>query len=69
MTISELIKSLQELQQEHGDLPVYLLNEYTLAEGWGNMKVWNTDGVKAGFRQRPITLDGSGDEHTFIGLR
>ena len=68
MTISELIKSLQELQQEHGDLPVYLFDSYTSDEGWGDMEVWNTDGVDVSHHLETITLDGSGDTHEFIGL-
>ena len=61
MTISELIQSLQALQQEHGDLPVYLYDTYTADEGWGDMEV--------GFYEGPITLDCSGESHRFIGVR
>ena len=68
MTISELIKSLQELQQEHGDLPVYMFDSYTSDEGWGDMEVWDTDGVGVSHYLETITLDGSGDTHEFIGL-
>ncbi len=68
MTISELIKSLQKLQQEHGDLPVYMFDSYTSDEGWGDMEVWDTDGVSVSHHLETITLDGSGDMHEFIGL-
>lgn len=69
MTISELIQSLQALQQEHGDLPVYLYDSYTANEGWGDMEVWDTEGVTVGFFDRAITLDQSGEAHQFIGVR
>lgn len=68
MTISELIKSLQKLQQEHGDLPVYMFDSYTSDEGWGDMEVWCVEGVDASYHLETITLDGSGDTHEFIGL-
>lgn len=69
MTISELIQSLQALQQEHGDLPVYLYDSYTANEGWGDMEVWDTEGIEVGFFDRTITLDKSGEAHQFIGVR
>ncbi len=68
MTISELIKHLQELQQKHGDLSVYMFDSYTSDQGWGDMETWNTDGVSASYHLETITLDGSGDTHEFIGL-
>lgn len=69
MTISELIQSLQALQQEHGDLPVYLYDTYTADEGWGDMEEWDTEGIEVGFYEGPITLDRSGESHRFIGVR
>ena len=69
MTISELIQSLQALQQEHGDLPVYLYDSYTDNEGWGDMEVWDTEGIEVGFFNRTITRDHSGEAHQFIGVR
>jgi hypothetical protein len=60
MAISELIKSLQELQQEHGDLPVYMFDSYA--------EEWNTNDVSALYYHATIALDGSGDMHEFIGL-
>ncbi len=69
MIISELISALESIRAERGDLPVYMFDNYVADEGWGDMPVWCDEGVSVDYYKEPITLDGSGDEREFIGVR
>jgi len=40
MTISELIKELENIKAEHGDAEVRLYDAYEASEGWGECEVW-----------------------------
>lgn len=67
--ISELIRDLEAIQQQHGDLPVFLYDSYTANEGWGDMHVYDTEGVALFVRENmPITLDESGECYTFLEI-
>ena len=67
--ISELIRALEVIQLQHGDLPVFGYDSYTANEGWGDMRVYDTEGVALFVRKdAPITLDGSGKHYTFLEI-
>ncbi len=67
MTISELIRALETIQQQHGDLPIFRYDSYTAEEGWGDMCCYDTEGVGLFVRENePITLDESGERYTFL---
>lgn len=69
MTISELITILETIRAEHGDLPVFGYDSYTENEGWGDMKVYDTEGVGLFVHEdTPITLDDSGERYTFLAV-
>ena len=67
--ISELIRDLEAIQSQYGDLPVFGYDSYTENEGWGDMEIYDTEGVALFVHEdAPITLDDSGERYTFLAV-
>lgn len=71
MTISELIKELEDMRAEHGNVEVRLYDSYEANEGWGESEVWSDDfGI---FYCEDESLDAHDNSNTaprasFVGL-